>query len=372
MRINDPDIENDKSDIDMDAFSAAITGAEDTKPTEDKVDPEDVPQPVADLPDETADPNDPKLANDPAAELALKDKAKPEEVVDPAKQEPPKDEAIEKEISDLKLSEKSAERFREFAIERRDFAPIREAMGKAGIKTAEDLQGVIYGAQMGRDMVDMVKATGATSEQYSGTLDYLDLINKATKGDMQAAEKAYEFALKELQPLAAMLGKDIGGAMDPLAAHPDLLQAVENGDTTRALALEAVRGRTQTRMADGRSRQQQEQQVAQQRQEQAQQAQAAGIQVLQRLDAEFKADPAYATQKRPILNAMVQDIRAAYPPDQWEQRTRAAYATLAHIQPPAKPPTPGPVRSGSPGGNMVPQVFDDPMAALEAGIDAVR
>lgn len=379
MQVHNPDLpEGDKPELDLAGFDAAVLGATETEPTLDKAVDVDAPPPDVDLVEEIADPNDPKLKNDPADELPPGEKPKdkkPAETppADAPKDEAPKDEAVEKEIGDLKLGDKAAARFRDLSGQVRDFAPIKGEMEKLGIKSVQDLTEVAQRAQIGVDMVEMVRETGANSDQYGMTLDYLGLMNKAAQGDTASAEKAFEIASKEYMILAAMLGKDVSGDVDPLAAHADLAQAVEDGDITRKHALEVVKARTQGALAQGRNEQQRQTQTAQQQEQVRQQAHATGVQSLNALGAEWqKADPAGYAHKLPVLQQLVGAIKATTPPNEWAERTKQAYASLANMTPApaAKPPAPGPVRPGAPGGQMVQQVYDDPFAALEAGIGA--
>lgn len=326
----------------------------------------------AELVDETAKPEEVKLEGE--GDTATVDPNKAAEAANPAeaerKDEPAKDQAIEDEIAGYKLGDKASERFRSMAAEIKELAPYREELTKLGIASIADLPALAQRAQIGDDMVSMVRETGANAEQYGMTLDYLGLITAAGNGDLKAAEKAWGIWEKEGQALAAMLGREVPGVFDPLAHHPDLAEAVQNGDVTRAFALETARARAQGALHQDVVRRTREQQAEVQRQADNETALRQGVEALKRFDAEMAADPSYAA-KRPMLNAMVANIRKTLPPSEWEKETRAAYAMIPTPAAPAPAapakPTPGPVRASGPRAAMVPE-FDDPMAALEAGI----
>lgn len=372
---NEPDGLDDDADL-MTQLDAGITKADETLPSPEpaaKVD-EDV-KPDADLVDETIKPEDVKPdAEVKPAEAAKPDAQKPEgdkpAGAEPEDQ-PAKDQAIEDEIAGYKLSEKASERFRGMAAEIKELAPIKDELTKLGIKSVADIPVLAQRAQIGDDMVGMIRETGASAEQYGMTLDYLGLITAASNGDMAAAEKAFAIATHEISALASMLGKEVPGVHDPLAQHADLKAAVEAGDVTRSYALEVAKSRTQGVIHEGVVKRSREQQAEAQRQADAQTAQQQGVAFLTRFDTEMMAnDPTYAA-KRPMLNAMVANIRKTLPPSEWEKETRAAYAMIpAQAAPaaaaPAKP-APGPVRPSGPRATMVPE-FEDPLAAMEAGI----
>lgn len=250
-----------------------------------------------------------------------------------------------------------------------EVAPLREALAKAGVKdAAAELPAIIERAQIGADMLKMVSDTGATPEQYGMTLDYLHTVNAASRGDAASAEQWGKFLQSEVAAYTKVTGRTLDAGPDPLAQFPDLQDAVEAGDMTQKYALEVAATRAQTavrRHADDETA----------RTTQAQQEQAQGVTWLQQYDAKMvAADPSYAA-KRPMLSALVTNIRATLPPAQWPQAVERAYASIPAMAAPApapvapaKPP-PGPVRPSGPRPTMVPQ-FDDPMAALDAGINA--
>lgn len=359
------------TDLAADALSALDAGiaAADT----------DTPPAAEAVPADAAPPADAGTppADDPAAAPPADGQppAQPQDGAPPADGQPPAAEAqpdadTEAEITALGLKEKSAERFRGMAAEIKELAPLREAMKAAGIEDVGRLPDLVQRSKVGEDMVQMVVETGASVEQYGAALDYLGLIGKAQQGDLVAAEKAYEVMGKEYAALAKMLGKEAPGIHDPLANHQDLRAEVEAGDLLRARAVEIAGQRDRTAYTGSVERQRTESQQA------AEQAEQQGIQWLNQFDADMAAaDPSYEA-KRPALNEAVRGIRQQYHPSQWAQQTALAYARIkapvavaapAAAAAPAQP-RPGPMRPGGPRPAMDPVAFDDPMAALDYGI----
>ncbi len=289
-----------------------------------------------------------------------------------AEDEPQPDADTEAEITALGLKEKSAERFRGMAAEIKELAPLREAMKAAGIEDVAKLPDVVKRAEAGDFLFEEISKTGTSPEQYGMALDYLGLIGKAQQGDMVAAEKAYTTMAGELAALAKLLGKEVPGVHDPLANHQDLRAEVEAGDLPRARAVEIAGQRDRAAYTGNVERQRSESQQA------AEQAEQRGIQWLQKFDAEMaQEDPSYAA-KRPQLNEAVRQIREQYHPSEWAQRTALAYARIQApaaaapaVAAPAAPvqPRPGPVRPSGPRPAMAPQAFDNPMDALNFGIE---
>lgn len=273
---------------------------------------------------------------------------------------------VAKEAASLGLGQKASERFHQLTDQVKQLAPYREALEKIGIKDPAQIPALVDRAKIGEDMVKMVTDTGATADDYGATLDFLGLMGQVRQGDRSAAEKAYEMVQSQVTELAKFLGKEVPGVHDPLQAHADLAEAVDAGDITRKHALEVAAARAQQQV------QQQRQQMETQAQAGAQE-QAQALTWLQQYDAQMAAaDPSYAS-KRPILDALVKNIRATLPPGQWPQAVQSAYASIpaiaaapARAPAPSKPP-PGPIRPTGPRPTMVPQ-FDDPMEALNFGL----
>mgnify|MGYP001761385895 CR=1 FL=1 len=304
-----------------------------------------------------AKPEGDKPADDPAA-------AKPDE--------PKPDDDIAKEAQALGLKDKANQRFVEMATEIKAFAPIRAELEKAGIRSVEDIPQLIERAKAAEDFTEMVMETGASGEQYRATLDYLTLVTRATQGDRQAAEKAFEMISGELKAMAEALGKEVPGVFDPLAAHADLQAEIAAGDLTRERALEIAQ-RRQLETVQGKAREQTTQQQA------AQHAQIEqGRQALQVFDEAMQAaDPGYLAI-REQLSQQVAAIRQQLPPTQWVAATKQVYTQLkaaaAPPPPPAAPaapagkPMPSAMRPGGVRQSLAKQVFDSPLEAIDAAL----
>ena len=279
---------------------------------------------------------------------------------EPDPEAPQPDAETETEIAALGLKERSAERFRELNTKAKELAPIQEALKTAGIEDIAELPKLVERAKVADDLVGMVMETGATSEQYGMTLDYLSLANKAAKGDRKAAEQAFTMMQSEMQVWARMLGKELPGIHDPLTEHADLLQAVERGEVTREYAVELAGQRGQAAIHQHAQQQSQQQASAQQEQSQA-------LQSLVAYDAQMAADPNYAA-KRPMLNAMVANIRASLPPSQWLAATQRAYASIPDVPAPTPRPAPAaPARPSAPQA-LAPTTFASIEDAMDFGI----
>lgn len=331
----------------MDEGIAMADKDEGIEPAPEVVEPEQV-EPEPELEPEADPEADPEA--EPELEVSPEDAAKAE---------------IEAEADALGLKPgKSRDRFHELTSQVREAAPVMEAIKAANVK-AEDLPDIIARAESHVEWVKHVVDTGATPEQYGMTLEFLGDIGAAGKGDMVAAERAFEKVMGEAKALASLLGRPIEGVYDPLDGHDDLKGMVDDLTLDRTKALEIARDR-QTAAA---IRESQTNNAAATTEASAQ---AQGIQSLVQIDAHLQAnDPDY-DRKRPMLNAMVANIRATLPPNQWATATQQAYATIpampAPVVVPKRPVGRVPARGGGTHGRMQQAQFDDPMAALDAGI----
>lgn len=296
----------------------------------------------------------------PAVEAADEEsEQEPEQEAEPERAEAPEKD-VEAEISDLKLGERSAARFREMSGEIRE---LRSALEQAGVKDVAELPAMLQKAKTADDLVAMVMETGATAEQYGQTLDYLRLVNGALAGDREATEKAFAVVEKEYKALAQALGRKVDG-VDPLEGHDDLREKVEDGYLSEDDALEIARARSHQAAMQAQQQTVQQQTQQQQAVEQGRNALAAWDQQM------LQADPSYAS-KRDALSAQVAVIRAQLPPDRWLQATQQLYATLPNLQPavPAKP-APGPVRPRAT--PALRRDFETPEEAMEYALNTSR
>jgi len=287
----------------------------------------------------------------------------------------PKPDDTEAEIAALGLKEKSAERFRAMAGEIKELAPLRDELARIGIKDVSGVSQLVAQADAGMRMVEMVRETGTSAEQYGEVMDYMALQNQALRtGDPAIAKQAIERLRPALEGLAKIAGEEVPG-YNPLAAYPDLQADVESGDLSekRAKEIAAQRDREQ-HMGNVRQAQQQTERQREEAQRQQEQAYAAGEQSLNALEQRLATNPHFAA-KRPQLVEAVRQIVQQHPPSQWASEAAIAYAAIAVAAPqapqqPAKP-MPGPVRGGSHRLPLTPET-DDPLKALEFGIEAAN
>lgn len=322
-----------------------------------------------------AQPNPDELGADPAkpaAQAPAPDQPKPGDKPVVAKSEP--DAEVEAEIKQLRLSAKSADRFRTMSAEIKSLAPVKDAMEKAGIKdpvafVQQQVPVLLQRSKDFEDMVGMVSATGATPQMYTMMLDYMADAVSGAQGDLNAAQRAYDRTLKELSVWGKLLGREVPGLVDPLETHTDLKAAVEAGDITRELALKTAQERNANQLMRGRNERTDTANAQQQ-------AQTAGRAALDTLEQQLKAKDADYLRKRDFFLPAVRRIVAKYPPDQWAAEAERAYAEIPALPkapaPPPPPantrPLPGPVRGGA--RMSVAHVPKDPMEALEMGIEA--
>ena len=336
------------------------------------------PDPVDDQPADEQSALEPKPADEPvetppadepvpgSPEAAAAEAAKAAETQPEA---PQPDAEVEAEITSLGLKEKSAARFRELTAEVKELAPIREQLHAAGIKDLAELPRVIQRSRDADELISMVQETGATPDQYGMTLDYLKVVNAANGGDLKAAEEALTMVMSEAAALAKALGREIPGVHDPLAEHADLQAAVESGDMDRKAAAQVAHARFIQQSAQ---EQRQQQDTSRQNQQQAENARDQLI----AYDRQMQADPQYVA-KRPMLDALVSQIRSTLPPSQWLAATQQAYASIpsvpAPVAPPPQPaPVPNAVRPSGPRAQLEPATFDSLEDALDFGIAGGR
>lgn len=319
---------------------------------------------AAATPDEPAAPE----GEAPEGEAPADEAADPPEGAEPEapKAEEPAPEARPSdEFGELPKDAKAETRER-FDKLRTAYDDLHKTLKAAGIEDVKALPQVIERAKMGEDMVAMVMETGASTEQYGMALDYLGLVNRASNGDMVAAQQAFDVMTKEVAALGKLLGKKVDGIVDPLDGHDDLRDEVEAGDLTAARAAEIAATRNRKALEDARTTATTTQQTEQQA---AEKAQAEGVKWLVAFDTAAKAqDPHYAA-KRPILDSLATTIRATLPPEKWPEAIKRAYQSIPNPAPApvASTPRPGPMRPSGPRPAMAPET-DDPLAALDFGI----
>jgi hypothetical protein len=191
-------------------------------------------------------------------------------------------------------------------------------------------------------MIEGIKATGTTPEQYGEVLSFMALFNS---GNPEHQGKALEILDNMADRLAMLIGRDrqVG---DPLTAHADLREAVAKGQITAQYAKEIARTRNGQTFRTELSTHQHQQQAAQQAAVQEKETARNDLNTLeQSLEA---TDPQYEAKKAMIV-PILKPIFATIPPSQWKARFEQAYRAVVV---PAAPRVPKqqPMRAGRGGG----------------------
>lgn len=283
--------------------------------------------------DETADPDAPadgtegakgERARDPTGKFVKKDE---EVAADPAKSADGKDPAaaatnpkLEKALNDAiptNVAKSTQDRIRTLVEATKNLTGERDSHVQVAEKAKQDLN---Y-------MIDGVKATGASPEQYGEALQFLSMFNSSDRGQR-------EKALEQIEGLAERLAMFLGverKSSDPLAKHPDLQQAVQQGQITLALAKQMAQQKNANAL-----RQEVDTSAMQQRQSQDQQQQAVtqGRNQLtalgQRLEAQFPAK--YAALREQLVNTMKPAFQHM-PPAQWAGAFEQAFNSVKWAPP---------------------------------------
>lgn len=196
------------------------------------------------------------------------------------------------------------------------------------VATTKELTTKLSGAEAelteARQVLDMIEATGAPPEAFARHLNVLALMHSPKLEDKQAV-------LKYFRTAATSLAKDLGETPpgeDPLTAHPDLLEDVQNGELKRERAIELAEARNRAKAserinADNRQRINAETEAEQQRER----TRAA----LNTLSAELRkrdGEEVYA-RKHAVLVPFIKRIHSTLAPDKVVEAVRKAYDELA-------------------------------------------
>lgn len=185
-----------------------------------------------------------------ASTPAKDDKAAAKEELTPEqKAEAEHKAALDKEIKDLGLKEKKAERFRTLEAGYREAQQLKKEIEPMRAKVAQLDQ-----------FNEILKDTGATPDQLSSMFS---IVKRSNSGDITQMRSALKDVMEYAAELAHIVGEPIQ-ARSPIDAHPDLVEQVNAGAITPEAALEVVRSRaTETRTREAAQARQTEQ--AQQR-----------------------------------------------------------------------------------------------------------
>lgn len=262
----------------------------------------------------------------------------------------PKDEAVEKEISELKLGERAAARFRDLT------ARIKELDGLAQQLEPE--------AARAREWDDAVARTGAKPEQFGAVMGYLTAINTGGKEQKMQAGKALA---AEIQWLAKDLGVNVQDLLDPLVDHEDLRRRVKTGDLSAEDAAELARARAELAAREH----------ATQTQAQMEQARTRALDEVKALGDMLRAADPQFKRKYELIAPVLQSLENAHP-STWVETVRKAYLAVklpaaAPPPPAARPASASPLRPGGTGAGApsagAKRVPKDDFEALSMGID---
>ena len=184
-------------------------------------------------------------------------------------------------------------------------------------------------------IINGIKASGSTPEQYGEAISWLSLFNSPKVEDRKAA---YDLVEGVAERMATLLGID-RAAPDPFKNHPDLKAAVLAKQITPELARETARHRDATAFKTSLNEGQQRQQQTEQQKEQEHEAAKSELNAF---DVEMRGkDPLYDLKRKQIV-PILRPIFKSLPKTQWAQAYKDAYAN-AKVQPKGngvKKPTP--------------------------------
>lgn len=185
--------------------------------------------------------------------------------------------------------------------------------------------------QTAQQWQETIASTGATPEQFGSSLQYLSLVNS---GSPESLQQAYDLLSGELANLGKLIGREVPGAYDPLADHPDLQQRVEDRMIDREDALEIAQARQQRALS----------QASSQRTTQATSDQAdlqAHLNEVQAFGAQMRASDPLANAKLQAIAPLVKRVVGNLPRSEWVGAIRDAYAA-AVVAPPTPAAEPAP------------------------------
>lgn len=189
--------------------------------------------------------------------------------------------------------------------------------------------------------VEAITGTGTNPEQFNMSLEYLRLVNSKDPKDL---DKAYGIMEGELQELGRTLGKAAPG-LDPIAAHPDLKQRVDDGLLDEADALEIVKARATVKFNETTTTA-----AAEETRNQSKVTNAYND--VKELGIELKARDPNFEAKVAILKPIIESVvTSGTPPEKWRSTIEATYNKIpdsvvagATTPTPALAAVPNPIR----------------------------
>jgi len=341
MDPNNPSPEDDKPETPLDALNAGLAAADALEPP--------APEPVAE--EVVPDPVVTEEFPDPAV---VTEEVVTEEVV--AEETP--------EQAEAKLAQADAEEARGLGFKNEKGVAAYQKVKKEARTATEQAEAFKAQVEEWKPQAEAfqnfrshMQQIGMTPEQFGTATALVEAFNSNDPAKLAACEA-------ELENQLAQIRQKLGVTGDILAAHPDLLQAVEDG-TDRKLAEEIARNRT---LASKTNEFQQHRQTQEETSKaDFESAVRSAVSDLDALGVELQTDPHYQHKVGIAMPAFLK-VRDSLHPSKWE----AAFLREFHkVQPPKPKPavTTVPVRAtGSPAGLQ--RVASTPIEALEMGMAA--
>lgn len=304
---------------------------------------------------ELTQPAEPKAAEPVKADVTPEKVVEPvKELTDEEKAEADRKAALEKEIASLKVTQKTAERFRQL----NERAHRADQLEKE-LEVKRDL------AEQAERFNAIIADTQANPQQIGTALRYLKAINSNDKDMMR---EAFTSMKQEVAWLAKTLGEPLE-AVDPVTDHADLNAEIEAGALTPERAREIAKQRADA-AREAQQRQARTQQETAQSQREAQVDNA--MMQINELNNKLKAsDPHFAAKLNTLKENGTIDLIKELPPVRWPAAVAAAFAKLPDPKP-AAPVTPMPLR---PNGGASAAMKREPKSDLEAfsmGVESLR
>ena len=247
--------------------------------------------------------------------------AKPADPANPANPAAAQAKPVEAKKPDGKLTPEDLEKpsyLREKAAER--FTRLTEGY-KVLDKENTELKAQIDGINQG---LDLFRELGFGDEQ--SAQDLIQFSTYRTAINSGNFEQAKEILIGQLHQLQMATGQPIdSGAIDPLAAFPDLAQRVQAFDLDRETALELARARAGQQQA--RQVQQRQQDTQAQAQQESQAVEKASATVAQMARQWSSANPDFK-RIAPQLMEQAKAIEEKFPPHMWADQIAIVYGAL--------------------------------------------
>lgn len=255
----------------------------------------------------------------------------------PKAEAPKRDIDVEKEVKNLGLKGKAADRFHEMAGQLKTQTALIEPLAKVGIKAPADVQDLLNRASEALEWETTIARSTATPEQFNSAMQVIAAMNS---NDPKYKNAAFDELFKQITHLGKELGRDMPGIIDALAGHPDLLAAVDAMDMTREKAVELARARATLQQVQKRDSTNQ-QRTQEQEQQTATQARVSAE--IDSLSDQLKAqDPLFAQKLQILVNSgMLAAIKEKNPITKWPGEIAKAYALVVV-------PSPAPAQASQP------------------------